>query len=215
MLKRLKTLVVAMAATLSMTAAANAAPVIDFGTGSAGIGGNIVSAPGGHLIGTGIPIGAFTYAGTPVGMGGGPVFGNASGTTPGNYGSLDFNTSTGVITVTGCIPGAPLSIGTPACPSPQTLLTGNITSFQNLGVGIFITGGLATAPSVSAALGLPSGLPYDLFPSFSTTIGLTNLGNGSAAVSTDIRASAVPEPATMVLLGTGLVAAFRARRRKA
>lgn len=213
MLKRLKTLVVAMAATLSMTAAANAAPVIDFGTGSAGIGGNIVSAPGGHLIGTGIPIGAFTYAGTPLGTGGAPVFGNATGTFPGNFGSLDFNTALGTISVSGCIPG--LSIGTAACPSPQTLLTGNISSFNNLGVGIFITGGLATAPSVSAALGLPSGLPYDLFPSFSTTIGLTSLGNGSAAISTDIRASAVPEPATMVLLGTGLVAAFRARRRKA
>ena len=213
MLKRLKTLVVAMAATLSMTAAANAAPVIDFGTGTAGQGGNIITTAGGNLVGTGIPVGVFTYAGTPVGSGGGPVFGNATGFFPGNYGSLDFNTSTGAISVTGCIPS--LSIGTSGCPTPQTLLTGNITSFQNLGVGIFITGGLATAPSVSAALGLPSGLPYDLFPSFSTTIGLTNLGNGSAAISTDIRASAVPEPATMVLLGTGLVAAFRARRRKA
>jgi hypothetical protein len=35
------------------------------------------------------------------------------------------------------------------------------------------------------------------------------------SVSTDLRNTAVPEPATMMLLGTGLLAAFKARRRQA
>lgn len=35
-----------------------------------------------------------------------------------------------------------------------------------------------------------------------------------SVISTDIRDIAVPEPATMMLLGTGLLAAFRDRRQR-
>lgn len=35
-----------------------------------------------------------------------------------------------------------------------------------------------------------------------------------SVISTDIRNIAVPEPATMMLLGTGLLAAFRDRRQR-
>ena len=39
-------------------------------------------------------------------------------------------------------------------------------------------------------------------------------GEAGSVISTDIRNTAVPEPATMMLLGTGLLAAFRARRKQ-
>ena len=36
----------------------------------------------------------------------------------------------------------------------------------------------------------------------------------NSVISTDLRNIAVPEPATMMVLGTGLLAAFRGRRRQ-
>jgi hypothetical protein len=214
MLKRLKMLGFAAIAMLSMATAASAAPVIDFGTGSAGEGGTIQQI-GGNLIGTNIPIGNVSITGTGATDGSYLVTGTATGqfAQPGNYGSLNFNTATGAISITGCI--ANFSVGTQQCPAPQTLLTGTIGSFNDFGGSLFIgTGTDSKNATLLAALGLPANTPFELF-GFSLSTG-TIIGNGSSpARSTDIRNTAVPEPATMMLLGTGLLAAFRGRRRQA
>jgi hypothetical protein len=59
-----------------------------------------------------------------------------------------------------------------------------------------------------------AGLPGSPNP-FSLTQVLTIHSTGSLLYSGDASMSPVPEPATMVLLGTGLLAAFRARRKSA
>lgn len=46
------------------------------------------------------------------------------------------------------------------------------------------------------------------------TPGVAGEGGTVSVISTDIRNIAVPEPATMMLLGMGLLAAFRDRRQR-
>jgi hypothetical protein len=65
------------------------------------------------------------------------------------------------------------------------------------------------------AIGFTADFPWQFFGVAITTGNLNPNGTPGGVISTDIRNTAVPEPATMMLLGTGLLAAFRARRRQA
>jgi hypothetical protein len=219
MMKRLKITAITALVTALMAAPAMAWPVIDFHTGLAGEGGSI-SWDGTNLVGSDIPIGGMFIVDSDSADGVYLVSGTASGSGGGMYGSLDFDTSASWITVTGCIPG--LSIGTVDadgnCTAPETLMSGTIEGWDRTHAhnGLISAFGEDTKHELLvAAVGIPQTLPWEFFGFAITTRTLNPDGTPGAVISSDIRNTPVPEPATMILLGSGLLAAFRARRRTA
>lgn len=220
MLRQVKQIAIAVFAMAAIAAPASAVTVIDFATGLAGVGGQIYL-DGSNIIGENIPIGNATVSGAPMGDGDYLVYGTASSSNTGRlFGSLDFNTGTGAVTITGCIPGLVGSLDAQGnCVTDEVLLTGQIDQFFNIGNNnnfVAMIGADTKNAQLLAAIGLDGSTPFQLTGSVQTGAPFgQGIANARPSVSTDIANTAVPEPATMMLLGTGLLAAFRARRRTA
>jgi hypothetical protein len=193
MRKNVWSVVVAVATIVALAVApAHAATVIDFGTGLLGQGGLVTRLADGSLSGSDIPIGSLTVVGAPAN----------SGTWAVSGGLLDFATGglagPSSISIEGAISG--LGLGT------QTLLSGTISSFaeQWSFYGLITAQGRDTkSPALLTALGLATTTPFEFF-GFSLTTNLLLPGSSSAAISTDIKNTAVPEASSLLLISSTL-----------
>ena len=193
-----------------LASSASAAIVIDFGTSTIGNGG-LVTVSGSNAIGSNIPLGSMTVTiGSTTSVYDTSGAATSSNQDPNRSAALNFNTSANTIQVIGGIPTLGIANGT-------VLLSGTFSSFtvSNFGVAAVVSGnGIDTKnPALLAALGIPTNTAFTFF-GFSIS-NVLRPGGGFVATSTDINNTGVPEPTSIVLLGTVLIGVCRLLRQRA
>ncbi len=171
--------------------------VLDFGAGGGAGTGTITDLGGGNFSGSGIGLDDLLIVDNPFAgnydLSGTVLCGACTG---GNAAELAFNTLTGAFSITGGV-GGPLNVG------PVVLVNGTVTNVTPIGgfaTTTLILGGVDSKhPDLLNAIGVDPSTPFELS-------GFTIRMNANGqAISTDIVNTAVPEPGTMMLMGSGLL----------